>query len=220
MSSTDSVFHEDGSTITAHGKLMSPIKPTPSAERLHRAPSKTFIPSFPHLDIMDYPQVLSSRIKLDLRLSSPIFLGGATAEGMVRLTIDGGKSTAQEKKQKPSVFMGRIAVLLVGIERSNSRRAMFRCLMSNLLDEANPPPETMTTQQKAKPEYGWEAIPSMHELPFQLDIPCTPGPAPYVSKRNSIYYLVSVLVEARVGGEQRYVRKSEKVDVLTVYDRR
>ncbi|KAL8636232.1 MAG: hypothetical protein Q9228_006354, partial [Teloschistes exilis] len=64
----------------------------------------------------------------------------------------------------------------------------------------------------------WEIMPSNTILPFRLDLPVKLGPPPYLSKRNSITYLISVLVEAKIDGMRAYVRESEEVTVLTVHD--
>ncbi|KAI4196030.1 MAG: hypothetical protein LQ350_006814 [Teloschistes chrysophthalmus] len=64
----------------------------------------------------------------------------------------------------------------------------------------------------------WGIMPSNTILPFRLDLPVKLGPPPYISKKNSITYLISVLVEAKVDGMRAYVRESEEVTVLTVHD--
>ncbi|KAL9614693.1 MAG: hypothetical protein Q9167_000822 [Letrouitia subvulpina] len=218
MPSLVSIPHDYGETVPSRGRSTSPIRRTSSAEKLRRAPSRTFIPPVPPVDIMDFPKLPHPRVGVSIRMSAPIFLGGATAEGDVCLVIDGGKRQKSNPK-KPPILMNRISVSLVGIERSNGRTTMFQCLMTDLIDEAHPPPKTMALANQPASEVGWQAIPSASVLPFRIDLPVSLGPVPFKSKKNSIKFLVSVLVEARLGGERVYVRNSEEVAILAVYDR-
>lgn len=96
---------------------------------------------------------------------------------------------------------------------------MFRCLMTDLIDEAHPPPIEMARPNQPMSDQLWGIMPSNTILPFRLDLPVKLGPPPYISKKNSITYLISVLVEAKVDGMRAYVRESEEVTVLTVHDR-
>lgn len=97
---------------------------------------------------------------------------------------------------------------------------MFRCLTTDIIDEAHPPPIEMARPNQPMSDRLWEIMPSNTILPFRLDLPVNLGPPPYISKRNSITYLISVLVEAKIDGIRAYVRESEEVTVLTVHDRR
>ncbi|KAL9039200.1 MAG: hypothetical protein Q9214_004975 [Letrouitia sp. 1 TL-2023] len=208
---------EYGKTVPSRGRSTSPIRRTLSAEKLRRAPSRTFIPPVPPIDIMDFPKLPHPRIGTSIRMSAPIFLGGATAEGDVCLVIDGGKRQKSNPK-KPPISVNRISVSLVGIERSNGRTTMFNCLMTDLIDKAHPPPETMAPADQPTSESGWQVVPSASVLPFRIDLPVTLGPVPFKSKKNSITFLVSVLLEAKIGSERVYVRNSEEVAILAVYD--
>ncbi|KAL8866718.1 MAG: hypothetical protein Q9174_006128, partial [Haloplaca sp. 1 TL-2023] len=95
---------------------------------------------------------------------------------------------------------------------------MFQCLMTDLIDEAHPPPKEMARPDQPVSDLLWEVVPSSTVLPFRLDLPLMLGPPPYTSKKNSITYSVSVLVEAKVDGLRTYIRQSEDVIVLTVHD--
>ncbi|KAI4158941.1 MAG: hypothetical protein LQ342_006974 [Letrouitia transgressa] len=217
MPSLISSPHDYGKTVPSRGRSTSPIRRTSSTEKLRRAPSRTFIPPAPPVDIMDFPKLPHPRIGASIRMSAPISLGGATAEGDVCLIIDGGKRQKSNPK-KPPISVNRISVSLVGIERSNGRTTMFTSLMTDLIDKAHPPPETMAPANQPTSEFGWQVIPSVSVLPFRIDLPVTLGPVPFKSKKNSITFLVSVLVEAKLSGERVYVRNSEEVTILAVYD--
>ena len=66
----------------------------------------------------------------------------------------------------------------------------------------------------------WDVVPSDSMLPFRLNLPVVMGPPPYKAKKVGITYLLSTLVEARIGGKSQFVRHSREIIVLTVHDRR
>ncbi|KAL9041801.1 MAG: hypothetical protein Q9180_001046 [Flavoplaca navasiana] len=218
MPSLISIPADYGKTIPSRGRSTSPIRPGPSAEKLRRAPSRTFIPLALPIDILDFPRIPHTRINLAISVSSPVLMGGATAEGVVNLVIDGGLKKAKANTKLATISIDRISVSIVGIERSGARQHMFRCLMTDLIDEAHPPPVDMAPPDQPISDRLWEVKPSTTLLPFRLDLPIMLGPPPYRSRKNSITYLVSVLVEAKMGGKRSYVRESGEVTVLTVHD--
>ncbi|KAI4139064.1 MAG: hypothetical protein LQ341_004381, partial [Variospora aurantia] len=215
MPSLISLPHDYGKTVPSRGRSTSPIRSGPSIEQLRRAPSRTFIPLAIPIDIIDFPQIPHSRIALDIHISAPIFMGGATVEGAVGLTVD-GRSRGRRKSAVLSI--DRITVALVGIEQSGARQHMFTCLMTDLIDEAHPPPIQMARPDQPASDRLWVVMPSKTTLPFRLALPVMLGPPPFRSKKNNIKYMVSVLAEAKVDGKRIYVRKSEAVMVLTVHD--
>ncbi|KAL8691259.1 MAG: hypothetical protein Q9218_003480 [Villophora microphyllina] len=218
MPSNISIPVDYGTTIPSRGRSTSPIRPVPSTEKLRRAPSRTFIPlAFP-IDIIDFPESPHPRIKLAIRESAPVFMGGATAEGAIQMIIDGGSKPSRAKTKLSPLSIDRLCVSLVGIERSGARQHMFGCLMTDLIDEAHPPPVEMARPNQPMSDRLWEVMPSSTILPFRLDLPVRLGPPPYRSKKNTITYLISVLVEAKEAGVRAYVRVSEEVTVLTVHD--
>ncbi|KAI4248338.1 MAG: hypothetical protein L6R42_009295, partial [Xanthoria sp. 1 TBL-2021] len=218
MPSLISIPADYGKTIPSRGRSTSPIRPGPSAEKLRRAPSRTFIPLALPIDILDFPKIPHTRINLAISVSSPVLMGGATAEGVVNLTIDGGLKKAKASTKLATMSIDRMSVSIVGIESSGVRQYMFRCLMTDLIDEAHPPPVEMAPPGQPISDRMWEVRPSTTLLPFRLDLPVMLGPPPYKSRKNTITYLVSVLVEAKIGGKRSYVRESEEVTVLTVHD--
>ncbi|KAL8788320.1 MAG: hypothetical protein Q9213_001717 [Squamulea squamosa] len=218
MPSLISIPADYGKTIPSRGRSTSPIRPGSSAKKLRKPPSRTFIPLALPIDIIDFPQILHSRINIAIDLSSPVLMGGATAEGVVHLTVDGGLKKAKASTKLATMSINRITVSLVGIERSGARQHMFRCLMTDLIDEAHPPPVEMARPDQPISDRLWEVTQSSTTLPFRLDLPIMLGPPPYSSRKNSIIYLVSVLVEVKIAGERSYVRESQEATVLTVHD--
>ncbi|KAL8643669.1 MAG: hypothetical protein Q9226_008200 [Calogaya cf. arnoldii] len=218
MPSLISIPADYGKTIPSRGRSTSPIRPGPSAEKLRRAPSRTFVPLALPIDILEFPRIPHTRINLAISVSSPVLMGGATAEGVVNLTIDGGVKKAKASTKLATMSIDRMSVSVVGIERSGARQHMFRCLMTDLIDQAHPPPVDMAPPDQPVSDRLWEVKASTNVFPFRLDLPVMLGPPPYKSRKNTITYLVSVLVEAKLGGKRSYVRESEEVTVLTVHD--
>ncbi|KAI4122200.1 MAG: hypothetical protein LQ338_005956 [Usnochroma carphineum] len=218
MPSLISLPPDYGKTVLSRGRSTSPIRSGPSIEKLRRAPSRTFIPLVLPIDIIDFPQITHPRLVIGIHMSAPLFMGGATAEGAIELTIDGGHKTSRARRKPTIMSIDRICVGLVGIERSGVRQHMFTCLMTDLIDEAHPPPVEMARPNQPVSDRLWEVMPSKNTLPFNLDLPVMLGPPPFRSKKNNIRYMISVLVEAKVDGRRVYVRKSDDVLVLTVHD--
>ncbi len=206
-----------GKPVPSRGRSVSPIR-RPESKALRKAPSRTFVPSGVLTDILDFPKLGHSRIGLDVHLSSSLFVGGATVEGEVCVVIDGAKSTTGSK-ERPSISVDRIMVTLVGVERSNGKQWIFRSLATELIDEAHPPPTTMTGVEQPKTGVTWDVVSSSSILPFRLDLPVIIGPPPHETKRAGIYYLLSVTVGAIVAEKRVLVRKSQKIAVLAVHDR-
>ena len=210
-----------GITVPSRGTSQSPIRRPESRalpRALRKAPSRTFVPSGILTDILDFPTLRHPRILLHIHLSSSLFVGGATVEGKVGIVVDGAKPGAGGKARQP-ISIDRITVTVIGVERSNGRQWIFRSLATELIDEAHPPPPTMTDAGKAKTETLWEFIPSQSTLPFRLDLPVIVGPPPHDTKKIGIYYLLSVTIGANIASKRILVRKSRKISVLTVHDR-
>lgn len=206
-----------GKTIPSRGRSLSPIRPLES-KALRKAPSRTFVPSGVLTDILEFPNLNHSRIVLDIHLSSSLFVGGATVEGEVSVIVDGAKYGARSKARS-TISIDRITITLIGVERSNGRQWIFRSLAAELIDEAHPPPTTMTGVNQAKAEAMWEILPSRSTLPFRLDLPVVVGPPPHDTKRVGIYYLLSVTIGGNIAEKRVLVRKSQEISVLTVHDR-
>ena len=127
--------------------------------------------------------------------------------------------TPTGRKARPSLSIDRITVTLVGVERSNDRQWIFQSLATELIDEAHPPPTTMTGADPPRMGAVWEAVPSRSVLPFRLDLPVIVGPPPHETRKYGIYYLLSVTIGANIAEKRVLVRRSRKIAVLTVHDR-
>lgn len=207
---------KNGTTVPARGRSISPIR-RPNVLTLRRAPSRTFTPSVMPTDLLHTLRLTHSRLNLAIHLSSPIFVGGATVEGEIHVGIDGGPFETR-RKSTPGLSLSRISATLVGIERCQGRKDMFRALSSDLIDAAHPPPASMAPN--FGPDATWDVQPSNSTLPFRLNLPVIMGPPPYKSNKVGISYWLSTLAEFKIHGKNHFVRQSREVTVLTVHDRR
>ncbi len=204
-----------GSFIRSRGRSSSPLRRQNSY--VTKAPLKTFVPEVLPTELLYEPLVTHSRILMDIRLCSPIFMGGATVEGEVHLVLDGGLLKHKQKSQRP-VSVSKICVTVVGIERCRNKQAIFRALKVDLLNEIHPLPLNMIPQRVG--DGSWTVQPSSSIVPFRLDLPVTMGPPPYRSKKVGIDYLVSITIEAGIGKKKFHVRQSKEIVILTVHDRK
>ena len=202
-------------TVRPRGKASSPLRRPDS--HAGKPSSRTFVPAILPLDLLYAPKLTCPRILLDLRLSSPIFIGGATVEGDLQLVIDGG-SHAKRRKHSPAISIVRIYVAVLGIESCRGRQEMFRALMTDLVDLNHPLPADMRPELTS--ENAWSVAASSSVLTFCSDLPVMMGPPPYESKKTSIRYLVSATVEFFISGKKHFVRQSREVTVLSVHDRK
>ena len=206
----------NGTTVPARGRSTSPIRRT-NVLTLRRAPSRTFAPSVMPTDLLDTPRLSHSRLNLAVRLSAPVFVGGATVEGELHVGVDGGPFEAR-RKSTPGLSLSKITATLMGIERCKGRQDIFRALSSDLIDAAHPPPASMAPDPGADPP--WDVQPSNSTLPFRLDLPVVIGPPPYKSRKAGISYWLSASAEFSISGKRHIVRQYREVAVLTVHDRR
>ena len=202
-----------GVNIPGKGVSTSPIR---RPETLRKPPSRTFVPSIWPTELLDTSTITHPRVGMSIRLSSPVYMGGATVEGIIYVTIDGN---SLEKKRKPrqSLSLNTIFVTLVGVERCKGRQEIFRVLKTDLVDDSHPPPASMTSAKSL--DESWDVAPSDSEFPFCLDLPVSMGPPPYISKHVGITYWLSAFVEFAIGGKSYFVRESRNIIVLTVHDR-
>ena len=204
-----------GPTVRSRGKSSSPLRRPDS--HIRKVLSRTVVPAVLPPDLSTAPKISHPRIQLDLRLLSPVFVGGATVEGDVHLVVDGGSGT-KKRKHGQSISIGRIYVTVVGIERCRGRQEIFRVLMTDLVHDHHPLPSHLFTEKR--PEKVWVLAPSSTVIPFCVDLPINMGPPPYESRKAGISYLASVTVEAIIAGRSHLVRHSEEIAVLSVHDRK
>ena len=201
-------------TIRSRGRSSSPLRQQDIHAR--KPPSRTFVPTVFPIEILYQPKLTHARFLLDLRLSSPVFVGGATVEGEVHLVLDGGLARIQRKGQA-NVAISRMFVTLMGIESCKGKQEIFRALTVEVVDDKTPLPQNMAP--KPVGDGSWTVQPSSSILPFRLDLPVMMGPPPYISKKAGIKYMVSSTVEAFVNKRKVLVRQSKDIVVLTVHDR-
>ena len=203
-----------GTNILSKGASTSPIR---RPDAIRKPPSRTFVPTVWPTEFLDTPTLSSSRASLTIDLSSPVFIGGSTIEGVVHVKIDGGVSE-KRRKTKRALSLKGASVTLVGIERCKGRQEIFRVLKTDLVDEDHPPPAPMILNTGL--DGCWDMAPSDSTMPFCLDLPVAIGPPPFKSRKFGISYWLSASIEFTVDGKEYSARQSREIVVLTVHDRR
>ena len=212
-----------GITVFSRGRSVSPVRSAVArynaiSSNTQRKPPRTFVrPVLPY-DILELPRVSHPRVSLDVGVPAPLCVGGGTVEGQVSVTFDG---TRQRTRSKPSlpIFVSRLAVDIIGVETSQGKNFVFRNLANELIDEAHPPPPTMVAASRGAVDACWEVTPSSSVLAFKLDLPVFMGPPPYKSRHANIKYILCTTLIFKISGQQRYVRRSQEITVLSVHDR-
>lgn len=214
-----------GLTIRSRGHSTSPVRAAaarldPISPNMRKTPSRTFVRSVRPTDILEFPRIRHQRIALDMRVSTPIFMGGGTVEGQLRIMVDGGAGHGR-RKAKPLLSLGRISVDILGVEElsNGKKRWIFRSLANELIDQSHPPPSTMASSSVALADAFWELVPSAATLPFRLNLPVNMGPPPYHSKCARIRYILCTSVLVKVAGEPCQIRESQDIAILSVHDR-
>ncbi|CAK4028964.1 uncharacterized protein RCC_02982 [Lecanosticta acicola] len=214
------LFH----SIPNRGASQSPVKEAGlrldpiTSDTARRIPSQTHVRSPHPSDIFEFPSYKHPRVKLELQLSAPLFVGGGSVEGFVRVTVDDNERAIMHRR---SLSIGAVSVDLLGFEEvDGTRRATFLALGTELVDPNHPPPPSMI--QPANPLFAddkfWSLTPSCTALPFMISLPLDTGPPPFQSKHAKIRYLLSVTTFLRDSGKHYRVRTSQDVHVLPTYD--
>ncbi|KXT07371.1 hypothetical protein AC578_491 [Pseudocercospora eumusae] len=210
-------------SIPNRGTSQSPVKEARlrldpvTSDAARRIPSRTHV-RIPHpTEILEYPSYKHPRLKLELQVSAPLFVGGGSVEGYVKVTVDDN----ERARQKRSLSIGAISVDLLGFEQvDSSRKATFLALGTELIDADHPPPTGMV--QSPSPFFAdekfWSLMPSCSALPFMISLPLDTGPPPFHSKHASIRFVLSVTALVRDSGKHYRVRTSQDVHVLPTYD--
>lgn len=140
-----------GFTIPNRGQSRSPVKQAGArldparSDSARRPPSRTFVRTPQAVDIPEFPTHRHPRLALDLQVAAPLFVGGGSIEGCVRLTVD----EAQRVRHRKPLDIGRLSVDLLGVEEvSGNRRSIFLSLGSELFDDDHPPPADMIDSQE------------------------------------------------------------------------
>lgn len=211
-----------GQIIPPCGNADSPVRNVlehdPVSSDTLRSPSKTFVRTSPPLDILDLGNIRHGRVDLTLQTSGPLFVGGGTIEGLVLLTVDGGKP--RKTKPKP-LFISRLSLDVVGVEEAtDGRRWIFLSLGTELFGKRHPPPPSLVASQVPLSGIGlsWPLQPASAVIPFSLNLPLNIGPPPYASKQARIRYLLCATAYVKGAGKLSLVRQSFEIQLLTVYD--
>ncbi|USP78303.1 uncharacterized protein yc1106_05577 [Curvularia clavata] len=209
--------------IPNHGQPQSPVRHIAARfdpiahDTNRRIPSRTFIREHPSKQLLDVISYRHPRIQLGLCLSAGIFVGGGSIEGTVQINID----DAERVRYRRTLGVARISVDLLGVEEtSGNRRALFLNLATELIDEENPPPQSMVDTQEpiGSEDPFWHLMPSVTNLAFNLSLPLDVGPPPFYSKNARIRYLLCASIVIHDRDKRHVVSTSEDVTVLSVYD--
>jgi hypothetical protein len=209
--------------VTNHGPSRSPVKDVSnrlnpvSSDIARRLPSKTYVRSPAPTDILDFLVYRHPRVALELHTSAPLFVGGGSIEGHVKVTVDDN----ERLKHRRSLGVAATTIDLVGFEEvAGRRRATFLALGTELMDFKHPPPSTMVEPDNPLllGEKFWTLKPSISALPFMLSLPLDTGPPPFTSKQAKIRFLLCVTVTIRDAGKRYRVRTSQDICVVPTYD--
>jgi hypothetical protein len=209
--------------VTNHGPSRSPVKDVGarlnaiSSDLARKIPSKTYIRTPAPTDILDFPVYRHPRVRLELHTSAPLFVGGGSVEGHVKVIVDDN----EKLKHRRSLGVAATTIDLVGFEEvTGHRRATFLALGTELMDSNHPPPSTMVEPDNPllHGERFWSLKPSVSALPFMLSLPLDTGPPPFASKQAKIRFLLCVTVTIRDAGKRYRVRTSQDICVVPTYD--
>ena len=214
----------EGFTVPNRGQSRSPVKEAGwqldavKSDTSRRVPSRTHVRTPHPTDMLDFPSHRHPRVKLELQVSAPLFAGGGSVEGQVKITVDEN----ERLRSRRSMGIGAVSVDLLGFEdMPGSRKATFLAVGTELLDTSHPPPPNMV--EPANPlapsdEKFWTLSPSTSTLPFMISLPLDTGPPPFQSKIASVRFLLCATALIRDAGKQYRVRTSQDIPVLATYD--
>ncbi len=209
-------------TVSLRGRSDSPVrqalnKSAQSSEAMRLSPSRTVIRTTPPLDILNRGSIRNDRIELSVHLPSPLFVGGGTIEGHIKLEVHADTKRSRSK----SISINRLSIDVIGVEEvGDGRRWVFLSLGSELFDGNHPPPPALLGQQ-SKPhdsELSWVVKPASAVIPFCIHLPLNLGPPPYLSRQASIRYILSPTAHFKVGNKMTMARQTWNVQMLTVHD--
>lgn len=213
----------EGITIPNRGHSRSPVKETGlrldavKSDAGRRIPSRTCVRTPHPTDILEFPSYRHPRLKLELQVSAPLFVGGGSIEGHVKITVDENERI----RSRRSFGIGAISVDLLGFEEmSSGRRASFLAVGTELMDTSHPPPANMVEPPNplTPDEQFWTLAPSTSALPFMISLPLDTGPPPFQSRNANIRFLLCVTALIGDTGKHYRVRTSQDICVLATYD--
>ncbi|KAI9775908.1 MAG: hypothetical protein M1839_000697 [Geoglossum umbratile] len=216
---------EPSMTIPARGESHSPVRSITnraapvSSNSVHRVPSRTFVRPVEPYSLLEFPELRHPRVKLGIRVSSPLFMGGGTVEGRLEVTI--GRSSDKKKQYGKAILLGRIGVDVIGVEEvPPARKSIFLTLATELIDISHPPPATMLAPaaERIPSAQFWTLMSSTSMLPFRLNLPLNVGPGPFHSNRAKIRYILCATALIKEAGRQSYVRCAQEINLVSAYD--
>ena len=190
-------------SVSLRGRSDSPVrqalnKSTQSSEAMRLSPFRTFIRTTPPLDILEKGSLRSDHLEVSVHLPSPLFVGGGTIEGHIKLKVH---EDTKKSKMKP-MSISRLSLDVIGVEEVNDgRRWIFLSLGSELFDETHPPPPALVNSEaiRHESELSWALKPASAVVPFCVNLPLNLGPPPYLSRQASIRYILSPTAHFKVG---------------------
>ena len=209
-------------SVSLRGRSDSPVRQalnraTQSSEAMRTSPSRTFIRTIPPLDVLERGSMRNERLDFSVHLPSPLFVGGGTIEGQIKLNVH--EDTKKSKSR--SISISRLSIDVIGVEEVNDgRRWVFLSLGSELFDENHPPPPALISSRKSQlgSELSWPLKSASAVVPFCINLPLNLGPPPYLSRQASIRYILSPAAHFKVGDKRAMVRQTWNIHMLTVYD--
>ncbi|KAK8225309.1 hypothetical protein HDK77DRAFT_123344 [Phyllosticta capitalensis] len=211
-----------GFTIPNRGQSRSPVREYASrydpvsSDVVQTVPPRTF-GRVSSGEVLEFPTHRHPRVAVELQIGAPLFVGGGSLEGNVKITVEDVDRT----RHKRALYISRISIDLLGAEEMCiGKRDIFLNLATELIDPDNPPPLNMVESQKpcSPTDPFWLMKPSVTTMPFSLSMPLDVGPPPFQSKLAQIRYVLCATLLIRDKGTQYLVRSSQDVSVLSVYD--
>ena len=177
--------------------------------RPHRPTSPP--PSFTVEDLLDFPNYKNPKMKLELQIGAPLFVGGGNVEGNVRII-----PADTERRRTRNGLLESIFIDLVGVEElSGAKRSVFLSL-SKELDR----PDQKQQAAQAKGDADFLFPPATHSVPFCINLPLDVGPPPFNSKHARIRYVLASTIWIQDIDRPTSVRCSQEIHVVSVYDRK
>jgi hypothetical protein len=118
-------LEDTSKVIPDRGRAESPVRralgrAAQSSEILRPSFARTFIRTTPPHEVLDNGSIRHSRVEISVRLASPLFVGGGTAEGQLTIQVDG--RGPRKPKTKP-IYISKASVDVIGVEEiSDGRR--------------------------------------------------------------------------------------------------
>lgn len=113
-----------GKVIPHRGRADSPVKRSVakdpvSSDKLRARPSRTFIRPIPPLRLFEAGSITHRRLQLEVQLRAPLFVGGGTIEGEVKVVVD--KDAPRTKTSTP-LLISKLSVDVIGLEEASDSR--------------------------------------------------------------------------------------------------